>query len=88
MKITSVLTLLFVVLLLASCEKDEACKAYPLAVTSLEAQYGCSDTRRSLDIELVENYTIIRSQAAFDSQVSGNCKPQIDFTSYDLVIGK
>ncbi|GGG34806.1 hypothetical protein [Hymenobacter glacieicola] len=66
----------------------DTCPAVEYAVKSLESEYGCADTRRQLGVNLSETHTIIRSQAEFDQQVSGPCHPQIDFTKYDLVIGK
>jgi hypothetical protein len=53
-----------------------------------ESDYGCADTRHTLIINLTNNCTIIRSKETYDSQVSGICHPDIDFTLYDLVIGK
>lgn len=35
-----------------------------------------------------DEFLIIRNQTGFESHVSGNCHPDIDFSSYDLVIGK
>ena len=39
-------------------------------------------------IDLVNDHTIIRSQGDFDDLVTGDCTPTIDFTTYDLIIGK
>ncbi|TGD82626.1 hypothetical protein [Hymenobacter wooponensis] len=58
-----------------------------LPTTSLEKEYGCTDSRRQLSISLDQTYTIIRNQADFDKLVTGSCHPQIDFTKFDLVIG-
>ncbi|UPL50137.1 hypothetical protein [Hymenobacter sublimis] len=59
-----------------------------LLVKSLESEYGCYNTARQMHINLSETYTVIHSQAQFDQLVSGSCRPQIDFATYDLVIGK
>lgn len=81
--------LAFSVLLgLISCDKKNECKSTELIVKSLETEYGCPDTRYGLQIDLSENYTIIRTQQDFENKVSSNCIPKIDFSSYDLVIGK
>ncbi|WP_139923622.1 hypothetical protein [Hymenobacter sp. DG01] len=55
---------------------------------SLETEYGCENTVRQMNVNLSETYTVIRSQQEFEQQVSGSCRPQIDFVTYDLVIGK
>ncbi len=59
-----------------------------LDIKSLESEYGCENTKHLIDIALTDTFKIIRSQSSFDSLVSGPCKPQIDFTMYDLIIGK
>lgn len=41
-----------------------------------------------MDLELSDDYIIIRDQSSFISRVEGNCKPDIDFSTFDLVIGK
>ena len=71
-----------------TCEGDkEHCADGLLPTTSLEKEYGCTDTRKQLSVNLDQAYIIIRNQADFDKQVTGSCHPQIDFTKYDLVIG-
>ena len=65
----------------------EGCLSDPLPVKSLEEEYDCANTKY-IDIDLSEDYTIIRSQSAFNALVSDDCNPQIDFSSYDLVIGR
>ncbi|TGE08289.1 hypothetical protein [Hymenobacter fodinae] len=67
--------------------ENEPCADATLPTTSLEKEYGCTDSRRQLSIGLDQTYTIIRNQADFDKLVTGSCHPQIDFTKYDLVIG-
>jgi hypothetical protein len=39
-------------------------------------------------IDLSNNCTVIQSKEAYDSKVTGTCHPEINFTQYDLVIGK
>lgn len=60
----------------------------PINTTSLEREYGCTNTKNSLEVELTDDFTVIRNQADFTNQVTGNCIPDIDFTNYDLIIGK
>ena len=84
--------LLFLMILfftLASCgDDDEVCQDTAIQTTSLEETYGCTDTKINLEIDLSNNYTVISNQAEFDERVTGECKPEIDFTTYDLIIGK
>lgn len=79
-------------LLLNSCmlpvEEPAECLGAELPVKRLETEYGCQSTTRQMNINLSETYTVIRSQQEFERQVSGTCRPQIDFATYDLVIGK
>jgi len=71
-----------------TCTGEEDCFNPELPVKSLESEYGCPDTRHQLNIDLSQTHIIIRSQADFDRLVTGSCRPQIDFTTYDLLIGK
>ncbi len=68
--------------------EPEPCLNIPAVVKSLETEYGCENTVRQMNVNLSETYTVIRSQQEFEQQVSGSCRPQIDFVTYDLVIGK
>jgi hypothetical protein len=88
MRIVTKTLALSVLLGLMSCDKKNECISTELIVKSLETEYGCADTRYGLQIDLSETYTIIRTQQDFENKVSGNCIPKIDFSSYDLVIGK
>lgn len=40
------------------------------------------------NIDITNTYTIIRSKETYDAIVTGDCHPPIDFSIYDLVIGK
>ena len=72
-----------------TCEgENEPCLESVIPVESLENLYGCTDTRRQLHIDLPQTYTRISTQAEFDQRVSGTCHPQIDFATYDLIIGR
>ena len=74
---------------LLSCQNDDDCGS-PNWTTpnNLENEYGCINTKYQMDIVLSNDYTIIRSQESFYNLVTGDCMPQIDFSTYDLVIGK
>ncbi len=41
-----------------------------------------------MGIGLEMDFTIISSQLWFDSLVTGFCRPEIDFDTYDLIIGR
>ncbi|MHA7944243.1 hypothetical protein ACJOV8_014290 [Formosa sp. 3Alg 14/1] len=70
-----------------SCSNDD-CTDTILKTTSLETEYGCINTKYQMDIDLSENHMIIRNQLDFTELVSGSCQPTIDFSIYDLIIGK
>ncbi|NVO31277.1 hypothetical protein [Hymenobacter lapidiphilus] len=93
----SVLTLLgglLLTLAMSSCatregevENLQPCQSGPVAVTSLDKEYGCTSSRW-INLSAGPAPVIIRSQAQFDQQATGECHPQIDFAKYDLVIGQ
>lgn len=71
-----------------SCSKKNDCREEVMSVKNFETDFGCTNTRFSLIVNLTNECTIIRSKESYDSQVSGTCHPEIDFSLYDLVIGK
>lgn len=71
---------------LTSCKKE--CQEIVYNVESFESLFGCQDTRHGLIIDLTNEAIIITSQIGFNSLVEGTCTPTIDFTKYDLIIGK
>ena len=75
-------------LCILSCSKKDNCKEELLTIKHFETENGCINTRFSLQIDLNNECTIIRSKDTYDSKVTGICHPSIDFTIYDLVIGK
>ncbi len=78
----------FIILsILISCKKND-CNEKILTAKHLESDYGCEDTKHNLVVDLQNNGKIIRSKEVYDSEVSGPCHPDIDFSKYDLVIGK
>jgi hypothetical protein len=82
------ITAIFLVFTIQSCSNDDDCTPTTLAITSLEDEYGCINTPYQMDIDLSEDFIIIRSQAVFEELVTGSCLPQIDFEAFDLLIGK
>ena len=83
-------SLIFTIILLSiltSCKKND-CNEKILTAKHLESDYGCGDTKYSLVVDLQNNGKIIRSKEAYDTEVTGPCHPDIDFSKYDLVIGK
>jgi len=88
MKKNIILSLLFMLLaahIFSSCNKE--CQEKVLVSKSLEALYGCHDTRNTLSIDLTNSAVIISSQADYESRIEGPCSPAIDFVNYDLIIG-
>jgi hypothetical protein len=81
---------IFLVLIAAamSCMKDEKCRETPYPVSQFENEYGCTDTKHSLKIDLLNAVKIIRDKATYDNEVGGDCHPDINFDAYDLVIGR
>ena len=72
-------------------QKDDdsaSCEDLVVPFTSLEAEYGCTNTPYQTEINLDNTFTVISSQEVFDALVFGTCTPTIDFDTYDLIIGK
>jgi hypothetical protein len=69
---------------LTSCNKKENCQDILLTVEHLD----CENLKYSMDIDLNNNYTYIRSKEEYDAMVTGTCHPEIDFSNWDLIIGK
>lgn len=82
----------FIFVICVGCpQKDDdriSCEDIIVSFTSLEAEYGCTNTQYQTEINLEDIFTVIRSQEVFDVLVSGSCTPNIDFNVYDLIIGK
>jgi hypothetical protein len=83
----SVFVSAFLICILSCCKKDN-CKEELVTIKHFETEYGCANTRFSLQIDLNNECTIIRSKETYDSKVTGSCHPEIDFSLYDLIIGK
>jgi len=81
-------TLVMILFVFISCNDDDECSDSDITITSLENEYGCIETKYQMEIELINDYTIIKNQSDFDSLVTGSCQPTIDFDMYDLAIGK
>lgn len=86
MKYSPIFTIILLSILI-SCKKND-CDEKILIAKHLENDYGCVNTKYSLVVDLQNNGKIIRSKEAYDNEVSGPCHPDIDFSKYDLVIGK
>lgn len=82
-----IINTLILICLLSACKKDH-CTETVLTTKHFESDYGCANTKHTLIIDLNNNCTIIQSKADYDSKVTGTCHPEIDFTQYDLIIGK
>jgi hypothetical protein len=83
----AILILVAAASILVSCKKND-CKESQLTTKHFETDYGCLSTKHALLIDLNNNAIIIRSKSDYDTKVSGVCHPDIDFSIYDLVIGK
>ena len=82
------ITILIILLSSINACNNNDCTDTILNITSLESEYGCINTKYQMDIDLFDNHMIIRNQLDFTEFVIGTCQPIIDFTIYDLVIGK
>jgi hypothetical protein len=69
--------------LLLSCTNSNECEDVTLTIDHLD----CENSKYSLSIDLMNDYTIIRSEEGYNSLVKGICHPGIDFSKYDLIIG-
>ena len=69
---------------LTSCTNKENCEDILLSVEHL----ACENSKYSINIDLSNNYAYIRSEEEYDLLVTGTCHPEIDFSNYDLIIGK
>lgn len=72
---------------MSSCKKND-CKEELRSVKHFESEFGCVNTKYDLSIDLYNSFAVIRNKDDYDTKVSGTCHPEIDFTAYDLVIGK
>ena len=72
---------------LTFCKKDD-CAEQDLTARHFETDFGCENTKDNLEIDLLDNVMFIRSDENYNLKVTGPCHPQIDFSQYDLVIGK
>jgi len=82
-----IINTLILIFFLSACKKDN-CTETILTVKHFESEYGCTNTKHTLMIDLNNTCTLIQSKEDYDSKVTGTCHPDIDFTLYDLVIGK
>lgn len=73
-----------------SCSDDDGdvCRNEIIETTSLENEYNCENTKSNLEIDLSDDFIVITNQTDFENLVSGNCDPNIDFSRFDLIIGK
>lgn len=84
---------ILIISMFLSCDNNDDnndCTPEQIAVKSLETEYGCTNTKYQLyNIVQGDNFIIIRNQNDFDNMTDDiNCRPQIDFETYDLILGK
>lgn len=82
---SSIIVIISLLGILSSCH---VCRESVIATKHFETEFGCRDTRHTLEIALTDQCTLIQTKTDYDNQVSGSCHPDIDFNTYDLVIGK
>lgn len=71
------------------CDEDDSyCPDETLETESLETLYDCENTKYQMDIELSDDYIVLEDQETFNNLVTGSCMPEIEFTTYNLLIGK
>lgn len=71
----------------SACSDDEE-NCGTTAVESLENLYNCENTANNMEVTFNSDFEIIRTQGSFDSLILGNCKPVIDFSIYDVIVGE
>lgn len=74
-------SLLFVCM---ACNQKDDCQDEKLSVHQLD----CENRRYSPQVDINNNYVLIRSREIYDARVTGDCHPVVDFTRYDLLIGR
>jgi hypothetical protein len=80
--------LIFMVFMfLFSCDKKDDCKAGAIAIMNFESDFGCLNTKYTLQLNLNDDIAIVKTKESYDNIVSGICHPEIDFSLYDLLIG-
>jgi len=81
-KMKDVILILILLFVSIACNDIKDCEEIQLTTH----HFDCEMTWNSIDIQ--NDYIIIRSKETYDTKVAGNCHPTIDFSHYDLVIGK
>lgn len=71
-------------LICMACNQKDDCQEVKLPIHHLD----CENLNTSPQINISNNYVIIRSRETYDAQVTGNCHPVVDFSRYDLLIGR
>ncbi len=85
MKLKTLFITIFIVGVYSCSQKDQIdCSNRVIEVKHLETEYGCTN----VDINLSDAYMIIRNASDYSQYVIANCQTNIDFNTYDLVIGK
>jgi hypothetical protein len=87
MKKTIILSIV-IISIMYCCKKEDDCEETMIDIQNLETDYGCHNTKYGLGIDLTDQVTIIGTDAEYDTKVTGECHPDINFDAYNLVIGK
>lgn len=86
MRLLTIILLIFFIS--CSSSDDPGCFVSDIDFTNLEAAFSCENTKNLVEIDLENTFTLIKSQAEFDAQITGPCMPQIDFDLNTLIIGR
>jgi len=86
MKNVIIISVFFMFIL--SCIKKDECLVEQMIPYHFESDFGCDNTMRSLKIDLTNNCALIRTIEDYNNKVSGACHPEINFSWFDLIIGR
>lgn len=78
----NIILVLALLIVSMACNQIKDCEEIQLTTH----HFDCEMTWNSIDIQ--NDFIIIRSKETYDTKVTGDCHPTIDFSLYDLVIGK
>ena len=73
-----------ILLILSSCSDNDECLDVELSVKHID----CPNSKYALQVDINNDFMLISSKESYDNLVSGDCHPSIDFSQYDLLIGK
>ncbi|MEL6557007.1 MAG: hypothetical protein AAFQ94_02415 [Bacteroidota bacterium] len=84
MKYLLIICLLLVASIFSCDEGEIACSDLLIEVGQIETENECM----ILNVDLQDNYVVIRNQTDFAAVVNATCQTAIDFSEFDLLIGR